>query len=108
MLKNLEDKYGSYECNVKPYENYTLVEFAPENMEFNNSYEVILVYVENDEVINVETVTPRIIPAERPKTVEINGIKIVEVDERAEIEVNNQWIIDLALLDKRPIQDYRL
>ncbi len=100
-IEDLESKYGSYECIVKPRDNYTLVMFQPENMEFNHSYEVILVYVKDEEIIKVETeiVTPRIITPEPPEPIEINGIKIVEVNEHGEVEVNEQGIIDLALMD---------
>lgn len=100
-IEDLESKYGSYECIVKPDENYTLVIFQPENMEYNNSYEVVLVFVKNGEIIKVETetVTPSIITPEPPKPIQINGIKIVEVNERGDVEVNYQGIIDLALMD---------
>ncbi len=59
-IEDLESKYGSYECIVKPRENHTLVIFQPENMVFNNSYEVIMVYVKDEEIVKVETeiVTP--------------------------------------------------
>ena len=100
-IEDLESKYGSYECIVKPHENYTLVIFQPENMEYNNSYEVVLVYVKDEEIIKVETetATPRIITPEPPEPIQINGIKIVEVNDRGDVEVNYQGIIDLALMD---------
>ncbi|RLG89714.1 MAG: hypothetical protein DRO36_07305, partial [Candidatus Hecatellales archaeon] len=100
-IEDLESKYGSYECIVKPRENYTLVIFQPENMEYNNSYEVVLVYVKNEGIIKVETetVTPGIITPESPKPIQINGIKIVKVNERGDVKVNYQRIIDLALMD---------
>ncbi|MCW7072439.1 MAG: hypothetical protein OCU20_00835 [Methanophagales archaeon] len=100
-IEDLESKYGSYECIVKPDENYTLVIFQPENKVYNNSYEVVLVFVKNGEIIKVETetVTPSIITPEPPKPIQINGIKIVEVNERGDVEVNYQGIIDLALMD---------